>query len=394
MIGHIQKLDALAGLSETASEVRAERIPWHVWSYVAAVSSATLGLMWDISWHMSIGRDTFLTPPHILVYLCGILGGFTAAWLILSSTFSSYGSRATIKMWGFRGPLGAFLGAWGAVAMLTSAPFDDWWHNAYGLDTKILSPPHIVLAFGLLGIRFGALLLVLGEMNRASGALKRRLTYVFLYVGATVLGMSYGTFQEMTTRNYMHSARFYLIIGIAAPLVLFALREATQHKWAMTIVAGIVSTVQLTLLWILPLFPAEPKLGPVLQQVTHFIPQPFPLLVLVPAFVMDVMRTRWKSENRWLTAVWLGPLFVAVLLMVQWPFADFLNSAASRNAFFGTQYAPYFVPQTSDIVRGLYTAVESTAGQFWMRMGLAFVGAILSVRAGLQWGNWMQRIRR
>ncbi len=28
--------------------------------------------------------------------------------------------------------------------MITSAPFDDWWHNAYGLDVKILSPPHVV----------------------------------------------------------------------------------------------------------------------------------------------------------------------------------------------------------------------------------------------------------
>ena len=24
--------------------------------------------------------------------------------------------------------------------MLTSAPFDDWWHNAYGLDVKITQP--------------------------------------------------------------------------------------------------------------------------------------------------------------------------------------------------------------------------------------------------------------
>jgi len=32
--------------------------------------------------------------------------------------------------------------------MLASAPFDDWWHNAYGLDVRIISPPHMVLAAG------------------------------------------------------------------------------------------------------------------------------------------------------------------------------------------------------------------------------------------------------
>ena len=30
--------------------------------------------------------------------------------------------------------------------MLTSAPFDNWWHDAYGLDVKIISPPHMFLA--------------------------------------------------------------------------------------------------------------------------------------------------------------------------------------------------------------------------------------------------------
>ena len=43
--------------------------------------------------------------------------------------------------------------------MLASAPFDNWWHNAYGLDVKIFSPPHVVLDGGVLAIQVGALLL-------------------------------------------------------------------------------------------------------------------------------------------------------------------------------------------------------------------------------------------
>jgi hypothetical protein len=39
---------------------------------------------------------------------------------------------------------GGWVCIWGALAMLTSAPFDDWWHNAYGLDVKIVSPPHMI----------------------------------------------------------------------------------------------------------------------------------------------------------------------------------------------------------------------------------------------------------
>ena len=42
-----------------------------------------------------------------------------------------------MRIFGLRAPLGAFMCGWGALAMLTSAPFDNWWHEAYGLDVKV-----------------------------------------------------------------------------------------------------------------------------------------------------------------------------------------------------------------------------------------------------------------
>ena len=128
------------------------------------------GIHWDISWHRSIGRDTFWTPAHIDIYLCGVLAGISCGYLILSTTLRAAFRRcasASVTLWGFRGPLGAFIAAWGGIAMLTSAPFDDWWHNAYGLDVKIISPPHMVLAAGIIAVHLGALILILGHMNRA-----------------------------------------------------------------------------------------------------------------------------------------------------------------------------------------------------------------------------------
>ena len=50
--------------------------------------------------------------------------------------------------------------------MIASAPFDDWWHNAYGLDVKIISPPHMVLAAGMIGIQLGTMLLAVSWANR------------------------------------------------------------------------------------------------------------------------------------------------------------------------------------------------------------------------------------
>src|SRR5438876_3017171 len=146
-------------------------VPWYIWSCVVAVTSGGVGGIWDISWHKSIGRDTFWTPAHILIYLCGVIAGLTCGYVILATTFGRNQDwrAASVTVWGFRGPLGAFLCAWGGIAMIASAPFDDWWHNAYGLDVKVLSPPHVVLFFGLLAIRIGTLLFVLGQLSRARG---------------------------------------------------------------------------------------------------------------------------------------------------------------------------------------------------------------------------------
>src|SRR5215472_1764470 len=188
--------------------MRAPAIPWYIWCLVAAVTSAMIGVHWDISWHRSIGRDTFWTPAHLAIHLCGVLAGIGCAYLILSTTFQKTSPlRATsVRVWGFRGPFGAFLAAWGGIAMLTSAPFDNWWHNAYGLDVKILSPPHMVLALGNLGVLAGALILILGYMNRAEGAERQRLLALFLYVGGMILVLLMILEMELTSRATMHWA--------------------------------------------------------------------------------------------------------------------------------------------------------------------------------------------
>src|SRR2546430_17613920 len=56
-----------------------------------------------------------------------------------------------------------------------------------GLDVKVLSPPHVVLIAGIIAIDLGALILILGSMNRAEGRLRSRLNWIFLYIAAMIL---------------------------------------------------------------------------------------------------------------------------------------------------------------------------------------------------------------
>jgi len=376
--------------------VRTESVPWFVWASVLAVTSSAVGGIWDISWHESIGRDTFWTAPHLFIQFGGVLAAVASAYLILTKSFSrSAESRAgAVRIWGFYGPLGAFVCCWGGVAMVTSAPFDNWWHNAYGLDVKILSPPHILLILGMMAIRFGAVVLILGEMNRAEGALRSKLHVLLLYTYTYVLGVAVTVFQEALFTNYMHTARFYFLLATCTPMFLVAIAQVSPSRWACTWVAGIFTAISLAFLWILPLFPAQPKLGPVYHDVTHFIPPPFPLLLIVPAFAMDLLRPRLRQWAGTLRAAALGAAFLFTLIAAQWPFAYFLFSPASRNWLFGAHYFPYFVSLTTDWVQGVFSPVEGTPFEFWSHMAVTLGVAMLSAWLGLGLGNWMRRVRR
>ena len=374
---------------------RAERIPWYLWAGLIASTSAVVGGVWDISWHRSIGRDTFWTPAHMAIYLCGLIAGFGGGAVVLLSTFGSQErNAATVKLWGFRAPLGIFMGIWGAVAMITSAPFDDWWHNAYGLDVKILSPPHVLLAMGIITIQLGVLIQVLGAMNRAGDAARRRtLEWMYLFGAALVFLSLQTVLMETSHRSNMHQAGFYKVLVPAAVVVLVGIARACGQRWSATLVAGIYTVFTCVFVWILPLFPAEPKLGPVYQQLTFFIPPEFPLMFLVPAVLLDLLIKRLDGMNKWLLSAVCGAVFLAAFVAAQWPFASFLMTPAARNWFFGAHYMPYYLPPTSLYATFRFFPPEST-GAFLKGMGIAMLLTVLFSRLSLAWGDWMRKIQR
>jgi len=376
-----------------APAIRTRAVPWYLWCSALAVTSAYIGGYWDISWHRSIGRDTFWSPPHMAIYACGVLAGISSGYLILTTTFGRNRALAGVgvRIWGFTAPLGAFIGAWGGVAMLVSAPFDDWWHNAYGLDVRIISPPHMVLAAGFFGIELGAVMLLLAFMNRAADAQRAALQRLFLYVGGTAVSESLLLKLEFINRSQMHTALFYIAVMIGTPAILVAVAVASRQRWACTIMTSVYSAFALAFLWALPLFPAAPKLGPVYRVVTHFIPWEFPLLVVVPAFAVDLLlqrTTRWRPLLR---APIAGLLFLGTFVAVQWPFASFLMTPLARNRFFGAAYMDYGTPDSSPYARFVFLPSEP---RFVRGMLIAALISCLTLWLGLHAGRAMQRVKR
>jgi hypothetical protein len=372
---------------------------WPGFLLAVAASCVTIGIMWDISWHETIGRDTFWTPAHMAIYLGGTLAGCVGGWLAFQYTFLAVPAArdGSVRVFGARAPLGAWVAVWGAIAMLTSAPFDNWWHNAYGLDVKIISPPHALLGLGMFGIVFGALLLVLTRQNRLRDGAGSGL---FIFVGGIFIVMAGVFVLEYTFPNQQHAALFYQVCAITFPFRLVCVGRAARASWPVTRVAAVYVLVECLMLWILPLFPAQPKLAPIFNPVTHMVPLPFPLLLIFPAMAMDLILGQAGEATGWrrvVLAVVLGAIFLAVFVPVQWFFAKFMISPHADNWFFagnriwsyGTGVGAWTTrfwrvnPSSPDAnlltIRALAVAEALAAGACWL---------------GLLLGGWMRKVQR
>ena len=378
-------------------------VPWTIWAGVLAVTSSMVGGSWDVAWHRSIGRDSFLTPAHIAIYACGVIAAIVCGYLILRTTFghSLRLRRESVSILGFRAPLGAFIAAWGGIAMLTSAPFDNWWHNAYGLDVKIVSPPHTLLILGIRGVSIGVQFLILAAMNRTANFAEgtqqseshRTLRVLFLYLGGILIVGQMFFLQEYTWDIALHTTGAYIAMGIALPAAFAIIARASGFRWAATTAAAIYTVYLIAEILVFPLFSASPKLGPVYYPVTHLVPAKFPILILPAAVALDLVWNRLSRWKPWQIAAVSAVVFIAILFAVEWPFASFLMSKASQNRFFGTIYFDYNSrPDNYDRLRQF---IEPAAGftLFW-GLARASICAFFSTWFGLRFGNWMRGVQR
>lgn len=394
----------------TQSAISPLAVPLYMYAVIFSSFCVVMGLLWDIMWHMSIGRDGLFAPPHMVIYTGAVVAGVSSAYQILSLTLSKKhpGRAAAVPFWGvFYSPLGAMFCVWGALLMLTSAPFDEWWHNTYGLDVKILTPPHTLLIVGIMTVQFGAIVSVLALQNRdryinsTDKATSARLKWLFTIAAGLLLTMLCSLFAESMTRGQSHTSRYYITIALAMPFYLTAMGRASLLRWPVTTITGLFMVFFLLPSWVLQYVPAVPRLGPVLNPITHYQPFLFPPLFIIPGLVMDWLNRYFdkaapeQKRNDWVLAGLLGAAFLLVLLLVQWPFGEFLHtSPLARNHFFLSYSLPYNRTPDSPYRYAYHPERLPSTIDFALGFGKALLCAVLSARVGLLWGNWMKRVVR
>jgi len=105
---------------------------------IATLFTAVLAGTWDAWWHGALGRETFWSPPHLLLYSSVILA-------VLLGLYGYYQSKE--RRWR---NLALFL-----LLIPLSAPFDELWHRIFGVEDLsspliIWSPPHLAIVFSLI----------------------------------------------------------------------------------------------------------------------------------------------------------------------------------------------------------------------------------------------------
>ena len=337
-----------------------------------------MALLWDYSWECTVGIDLFWSHPHIAMY-GGVALAAAGALLALRTN-----EGVAIGRW--RAPLGAWIALWGTVAFLTATLFDRWWQISYGLGAGIWHPPQILKAIAFVAIGLGAALCSV-----------RRPMLFPLAVGS-ILALAGVMTITLGYANRQHGAGFYQLGCAIYPLTLVTVAVAGRAKFSATLAALAALALGLLVLWIIPLIPGSPQVAPIYHPRDHLMPPPFPLLLIAPAFALDLMlrvfpgrEQRFQNERR---AVECGLAFFLVFLAVQWNFARFLLSSGSDNWFFagGGVHWPFFLKLDSS-ARTAFWKLRGDEINFAKGLWCAFL-AILGARFGLAIGAWMKNIKR
>jgi hypothetical protein len=187
------------------------------WAALAGLAIEGAGATWDIAWHGDIGRDRFLTPPHVAI-VCGI------AIVLLSAAAGC--AR------GIEDVAGLAVAGIAAALQLAGLAIDNWWHGIFGVDVTLWSPPHLLL----LALGYLAFLGLLADRARRAGERPRSLAlWSGGFLAATTLLLAEYDF------GFPHFALLWSapVLAICLGVGLGLARATSGWKWAGTAAAGL-----------------------------------------------------------------------------------------------------------------------------------------------------------
>jgi hypothetical protein len=333
------------------------------------------GSNWDIIWHGIGNVESFFTPPHSVIYsgVALAIGSIILAIILFTVLEQKKGSRSISPFYFLRPsiiPFSLKLAVIGSLLQLTAGPFDFWWHNQFGFD-GLLSPPHSVLASGMLMVALGALIGIyaLKRDNNTLFFSKVCLTIAFAVFLMVAVGMvlmftlpfSKGQYFDFNPDPLAAVAAASIVIPFLIGVCLFSAARVTSMPFIFTSITAIIMIIQSTTTII---------------SNSYFVGIfPFYLLNIFPAMLADVILQYRRGEGitlipasnttvkRYLIASIIVPLFFTTLFF-PWSvdvYGGFFKPSDNirTEKFFVQLLMPVIIP----IVIPL-SAVSSMAGEY------------------------------
>lgn len=334
------------------------------WALVLAALALPACLVWDYAWECTIGIDLPWSPPHTVLVVVIAIATLAAAVTIQRA------GESGVRLFRWEAPVGAWVVLLSAWAFVIAWWLDRWWQSGYGLAAGLWPPSQFLKALAFAGLLLGAWLGAPGSPG-------------FAVTGAAWLAYLSALTIPSILANRQHSAAFYEIAAAAYPAALVAQARAGRA----TAAAAGYFLLWGALVWILPLFSAQPQLAPIFQPRDHLLPPPFPLLLILPAIAIDWLR---RDRNFALEA---GLAFFLLFIPAQWLFSSFLLSPAAANGFFagGGREWPFFL-QISPAARSTFWLSEGAS--LGLGHGLLTLALCLgSAQTGYWIGAWRAKTR-
>ena len=142
---------------------------------------ARFGLAVDLQWHTDIGRDELFTPPHVMI-LAGIVP--TSIMLVSYILWNSFVAKNPAQSGFYIGPFVAPTSLWmmvcGLITLVLGGLYDDYWHTSYGVDTTIITPPHVWTFAGGMLVEVATIVLALQMKHRLKEATPKWLNLIII----------------------------------------------------------------------------------------------------------------------------------------------------------------------------------------------------------------------
>ncbi|GAA3354618.1 hypothetical protein GCM10020366_69330 [Saccharopolyspora gregorii] len=194
------RTQVLARLAERSQRVLPAGLPgWVALPQLLAMISlltALLGMYWDISLHITHGRDEgpLANVAHYPI-LIGLFGLFAAGMLAVVLPKGEPVGRAAVRITrDWHAPISGVLLAGAGFYALLGFPLDDVWHRIFGQDVTLWGPTHLMLIGGA-GLSLVAVVLLEREGRLARTDLGEpralaRFAHRGMAVGGLLVGLS------------------------------------------------------------------------------------------------------------------------------------------------------------------------------------------------------------